>query len=99
VLDEDGLTVSEEGREVALTPREVLLLRYLLQRPGRVVTRPQLLTVVWGWQYTGDDRTVDVHVSRLRRKLPSLTGRLVAIRNVGYRLDLEELPSVRVANS
>ena len=89
-LDEDGLTVTESGREVVLTTREVLLLRYLLQRAGRIVTRDQLLTDVWGRNYTGDDRTVDVHVSRLRRKLPSLRGRLVAIRHLGYRLDLHD---------
>lgn len=88
-LDEDRLIVTEAGQEVAVTAREVMVLRYFLQRPGRVVERAQLLTDVWNWRYTGDDRTVDVHVSRLRRKLPSLRGRLVAIRNVGYRLDLE----------
>jgi DNA-binding winged helix-turn-helix (wHTH) protein len=98
-LDEDGLTVTEGGREVALTTREVLLLRYLLQRGGRIVTREQLLTDVWGRNYTGDDRTVDVHVSRLRRKLPSLGGRLVAIRNIGYRLDADDEPVARVATS
>jgi hypothetical protein len=101
VLDEDGLTVTERGRDVALTTREVLLLRYLLQRAGRIVTRDRLLTDVWGRDYTGDDRTVDVHVSRLRRKLPSLRGRLVAIRHLGYRLDLpdEAEPAARVANA
>jgi DNA-binding response OmpR family regulator len=98
-LDEYGLTVTEAGRVVALTTREVLLLRYLLQRGGRIVTREQLLTDVWGRNYTGDDRTVDVHVSRLRRKLPSLGGRLVAIRNIGYRLDADDESAVRVANS
>lgn len=86
-FDFDRLAVTESGRQVALTSREILLLRYLLERPGRVVTRQQLLTDVWSYSYTGDDRTVDVHVSRLRRKLPSLAGRLVAIRNIGYRLD------------
>jgi DNA-binding winged helix-turn-helix (wHTH) protein len=98
-LDEDGLTVTESGREVVLTTREVLLLRYLLQRAGRIVTRDRLLTDVWGRNYTGDDRTVDVHVSRLRRKLPSLRGRLVAIRHLGYRLDLDTEPVAHVANS
>ena len=86
-LDVDRLTVSEAGQPVALTTREVLVLRYFLQRPGRVVTRQQLLTDVWAYSYTGDDRTVDVHISRLRRKLPSLGEWLVTIKNVGYRLD------------
>jgi DNA-binding response OmpR family regulator len=52
-----------------------------------VVTRQQLLTDVWGYTYLGDDRTVDVHISRLRHKLRSLGSRLIAIRHVGYRLD------------
>jgi DNA-binding response OmpR family regulator len=73
-----------------------MVLRYLLERRGRVVRREQLLADVWSYQYMGDDRTVDVHMSRLRRKLPSLKGRLVALRNIGYRLDDD--PDVRVAN-
>jgi DNA-binding winged helix-turn-helix (wHTH) protein len=97
-LDPQRLIVIAAGQPVALTSRELLLLRYLLERPGRVVTRQQLLTDVWSYSYTGDDRTVDVHVSRLRRKLPSLGGRLVAIRNIGYRLD-DEREAARVANS
>ena len=86
-LDPARLTVTESGRAVALTPREVQVLRYLLESRGRIVTRAQLLTDVWNHDYVGDDRTVDVHISRLRRKLPSLDGRLVAIRNIGYRLE------------
>lgn len=96
-LDVDRLVVTEKRRTVPLTPREVQLLRYLLERPGRIVTREQLLSDVWGYRYTGDDRTVDVHVSRLRRKLPSLRGLLTAIRQIGYRLDEEQ--QRRVANS
>jgi two-component system alkaline phosphatase synthesis response regulator PhoP len=83
------LVVTESGQQVALTAREVQVLRYLIERPGRVVTRHHLLTDVWGYTYTGDDRTVDVHVSRLRRKLPSLRDRLLAIRNLGYRLEVD----------
>ncbi len=88
-LDVDRLTVTEAEQPVALTTREVMVLKYLLQRPGRVVTRQQLLSDVWDYHYTGDDRTVDVHISRLRRKLPSLRGRLTALRGIGYRLDVE----------
>ena len=89
-FDLDRLVVTDAGRPVALTSRELMVLRYLLLRPGRVVSRTQLLTDVWGYVYTGDDRTVDVHVSRLRRKLPSLGSRLVAIKHLGYRLDADE---------
>jgi DNA-binding winged helix-turn-helix (wHTH) protein len=88
-FDPDRLVAREGDEPVALTSRETLVLRYVLERPGVVITRQQLLEEVWGYRYTGDDRTVDVHVSRLRRKLPSLRDRLVAIRHVGYRLDVE----------
>jgi DNA-binding winged helix-turn-helix (wHTH) protein len=89
-IDNERLTVTESGKAVTLTMRETLLLRYLIQHAGRVVTRGHLLTEVWGNTYTGDDRTVDVHVSRLRRKLTTLRRRLVAVKHVGYRLDGEE---------
>lgn len=89
-FDLDALTITDNGRPVPLPSRELMVLRYLVQRPGRIVTRAQLLADVWKYSYTGDDRTVDVHISRLRRRLPSLRGRLVAIRHIGYRLDLDE---------
>ncbi len=95
-LDTARLTVTDAGRAVALTTREVLLLRYLLERPGRIVTRQQLLTDVWSYSYTGDDRTVVVHISRLRRKLPGLRDFLVTVRNIGYRMDVAA--EVRVAS-
>ncbi len=89
-FDLHRLVVTEDGRAVALTSRELMVLRYLLLHLGRVVTREQLLLDVWGHVYTGDDRTVDVHISRLRRKLPSLAGRLVAIKHLGYRIEADE---------
>jgi DNA-binding response OmpR family regulator len=88
VIDPDRLAVTLAGEPVALTTREVLVLRYLAQHHRRVITRAQLLQQVWGQRYTGDDRTVDVHISRLRRKLPPLRGVLCAVRHIGYRLDL-----------
>ncbi|MGE4054662.1 MAG: winged helix-turn-helix domain-containing protein [Vicinamibacterales bacterium] len=95
-FDPERLAVTEAGAPVALTSRELLVLRYFLQRPDHVVTRTQLLEDVWGHLYTGDDRTVDVHVSRLRKKLPSLRSRLEAIKHVGYRLALES--EAKIAN-
>jgi DNA-binding winged helix-turn-helix (wHTH) protein len=101
-LDLDRLVVTESGRVVALTSREVMVLRYLWERAGRVVSRQQLLADVWSYSYTGDDRTVDVHISRLRRKLPSLRGRLVAIKHLGYRFqardDVDEEAPRKIAN-
>ncbi len=89
-LDLARLRVTDGGSPVALAPREVLVLAYFLERPDQVVTREQLLVHVWGYRYTGDARTVDVHVCRLRRKLPALRGRLLTLKHIGYRLAPDE---------
>jgi DNA-binding response OmpR family regulator len=85
-LDRDRHTVSSEGRDVTLTAKEFLLLEYLLQHRGRVLSRDVLLTDVWGYRYTGGTRTVDVHVRRLREKLPALADGLVTVKQFGYKL-------------
>jgi DNA-binding response OmpR family regulator len=79
-------TVSDAGKEVKLTAKEFMLLRYFLQHRGRVLSRDLLLGDVWGYRYTGGTRTVDVHVRRLREKLPVLTDRLVTVKQFGYKL-------------
>lgn len=94
-IDSDRMVVTLAGRAVDITTRELLLLRYLAERRGRVVTRTQLLEDVWGYRYTGDDRTVDVHISRLRSKLPPLRALLTAVKHVGYRLDFDALRELR----
>ena len=78
--------VLAEGREIVLTAKEFLLLEYLLQHRGRVLSRDVLLTDVWGYRYTGGTRTVDVHVRRLREKLPVLADALVTVKQFGYKL-------------
>jgi DNA-binding response OmpR family regulator len=85
-IDADGHTVTLDGTAVTLTAKEFLLLRYLLAHPGRVLSRDLLLTDVWGYKYTGGTRTVDVHVRRLREKLPLLERALVTIKQFGYKL-------------
>lgn len=79
-------TVSDAGREVKLTAKEFLLLQYLLEHRGRVLSRDLLLGDVWGYRYTGGTRTVDVHVRRLREKLPSLVDGLMTVKQFGYKL-------------
>jgi len=79
-------TVTTEGREVKLTAKEFLLLRYLLEHRGRVLSRDLLLGDVWGYRYTGGTRTVDVHVRRLREKLPVLVDALETVKQFGYKL-------------
>jgi two-component system, OmpR family, alkaline phosphatase synthesis response regulator PhoP len=73
--------------EVRLTAKEFLLLKYLLEHRGRVLSRDLLLTDVWSYQYTGGTRTVDVHVRRLREKIPLLATSLTTIKQFGYRLE------------
>src|SRR5258708_6641464 len=85
-LDADRHIVLSQGRDVALTAKEFLLLQYLLQHRGRVLSRDVLLTDVWGYRYTGGTRTVDVHVRRLREKLPVLANGLVTVKQFGYKL-------------
>jgi DNA-binding response OmpR family regulator len=86
VVDSDRHTVAAGGVEVTLTAKEFLLLQYLLEHKGRVLSRDVLLTDVWGYRYTGGTRTVDVHVRRLREKLPLLAGALVTVKQFGYKL-------------
>jgi len=71
---------------VTLTAKEFVLLDYFLQHRGRVLSRDVLLTDVWGYRYTGGTRTVDVHIRRLREKLPVLATSLVTIKQFGYKL-------------
>jgi two-component system alkaline phosphatase synthesis response regulator PhoP len=79
-------TVTNAGQEVKLTAKEFLLLQYLLEHRGRVLSRDRLLGDVWGYRYTGGTRTVDVHVRRLREKLPILIDALETVKQFGYKL-------------
>ena len=85
-VDTDRHTITDDGRTVTLTAKEFLLLEYLMQHRGRVLSRDVLLTDVWGYRYTGGTRTVDVHVRRLREKLPFLADALVTVKQFGYKL-------------
>ena len=69
-----------------LTAKEFLLLQYFVRRRGRVLSRDVLLTDVWGYQYTGGTRTVDVHIRRLREKLPVLNDAIETVKQFGYKL-------------
>jgi DNA-binding response OmpR family regulator len=86
VMDLARHTVADAGRDVKLTAKEFLLLQYLLEHRGRVLSRDLLLGDVWGYRYTGGTRTVDVHVRRLREKLPALVDSLVTVKQFGYKL-------------
>ena len=86
VIDEAAYTARLRGRMLDLTYKEFELLKHLAQHPGRVFSRAQLLQEVWGYDYFGGTRTVDVHVRRLRAKLGAEHEHLIGtVRNVGYR--------------
>lgn len=88
IVDTNGYTASLHGRPIDLAYKEFELLKYLVQHPGRVFTRAQLLQEVWGYDYYGGTRTVDVHIRRLRAKLGGEYEHLIGtVRNVGYRFD------------
>ena len=104
-IDAGGYTARLRGRPLDLTYKEFELLKYLVQHPGRVFTRAQLLQEVWGYDYYGGTRTVDVHVRRLRAKLGPEHEQLIGtVRNVGYRFDppkerpVEEVPAAPVSS-
>ncbi len=87
-IDQAARGVTLNGSEISLRPREFDLLAFLAARPGRVYSRDQLLQGVWGFDYSGDTRTVDVHIRWLRMKIeedPSSPVRLQTVRGVGYR--------------
>lgn len=92
-IDTAGYTARVRGRALNLTYKEFELLRHLAQHPGRVFTRAQLLDEVWGYDYYGGTRTVDVHVRRLRAKLGAEHDQLIGtVRNVGYRFVPRSVP-------
>ena len=89
IIDESAYTAKIRGRSLDLTFKEFELIKYLAQHPGRVFTRAQLLQEIWGYDYFGGTRTVDVHIRRLRSKLgPEFEAIIGTVRNVGYRFTL-----------
>ena len=89
VVNLDGRTVTADGEKVALTFKEFELLKLLLSQPGIVFTRDKLMEEVWGTDYCGESRTVDMHVRTLRQKLGAYGDRIETVRGVGYRLEGE----------
>ena len=90
VIDMDAFELTVDGRKVDTPPKEMELLYYLASSPNRVYTRNQLLDEVWGFDYFGDSRTVDVHVKRLREKLEGIEAgwSLKTVWGVGYKFEV-----------
>ena len=94
VIDQERFEVLVDGERQELTPKEFELLRFLALEPGKVFSRDQLLEKIWGYDFAGDSRTVDVHIRHLRQKLekyPGMTQYIETVRGVGYRF--REVPS------
>lgn len=89
VMDAESYQAKINGRTLDLTFKEFELLRHLHENPSRVFSREQLLSEVWGYDYFGGTRTVDVHIRRLRAKLGEAESLIDTVRNVGYRLNPE----------
>ena len=87
VVDLDAHTVTVDGARVALTYKEFELLRLFLSHPGMAFTRDQLFQEVWGMDFCGETRTVDMHIRTLRQKLGPYGRRIETVRNVGYRME------------
>jgi len=82
--------VTRDGHEISLKPKEFELLAYLVRNRGRAIGREELLHQVWGYEFDGDNRTIDVHMSWLRHKIeavPEKPAHLITVRGLGYRLD------------
>lgn len=88
IIDEDRFVVTINGYKQDMTPKEFELLRFLARHPGKVFTRDYLLEKIWGYDYTADSRTVDVHIRHIRQKLEEAPGSpklIETVRGVGYR--------------
>ena len=91
VIDMDAFVLTVDGKKIDIPPKEMELLYYLASSPNRVYTRNQLLDEVWGFDYFGDSRTVDVHIKRLRDKLDGISDKwtLKTVWGVGYKFEVQ----------
>ncbi len=87
VMDSDKRSVTVDGQEIELTFKEYELLYALMSNKGAVQSREKLISTVWGYDFAGETRTVDMHVKTLRQKLGESGRSIVTVRNVGYRMD------------
>lgn len=89
-LDSRRRAVSVDGEEVSLTFKEFELLHYLMQNPELVLSREKIMAAVWGFDFEGESRTVDMHIKTLRRKLGAAGAQIGTVRGVGYKISGEE---------
>ncbi|MBR3693937.1 MAG: response regulator transcription factor [Erysipelotrichales bacterium] len=90
VVDYGAHLVTVDGSKVDLSPKEYDLLVYLIRNKNLAVTREQLITKIWGYDFYGDDRTLDTHIKLLRKALGNYSNKIVTIRGVGYRFEADQ---------
>jgi len=90
VIDDKAHTVTLEGKEVNLTPKEYDLLKYLIKNQGIALTREQLLSAIWGYDFYGDDRTIDTHIKTLRKNLGKYAKYIKTVRGMGYKFEYKK---------
>ncbi|ETA81910.1 response regulator transcription factor [Youngiibacter fragilis] len=92
VIDLDGRKVTNSSEVLQLTPKEFELLSFLAENPGKAFTRDHILSAVWGYDFEGDDRTVDTHIKQLRERLKESRRMIVTVWGTGYKFDPEVMP-------
>ena len=89
-VDFKGRVLYIDNKEVNITPKEFELLSFFIKNPNTAITREQILNKVWGYDYFGDDRTIDTHIKILRNKMGSYRDLIVTVRSIGYKFIYEE---------
>lgn len=89
-VDFKGRVLYIDNKEVAITPKEFDLLKFFIENPNTAITREQILNKVWGYDYFGDDRTIDTHIKILRNKLGNYRDSIVTVRSIGYKFIYEK---------
>ena len=89
-IDFKGRVLYIDNKEVSITPKEFDLLKYFVENPNTAITREQILNKVWGYDYFGDDRTIDTHIKILRNKLGKYRNTIVTVRSIGYKFIYEK---------
>ena len=90
VIDFKGYTIHIEGKEVKVTPKEFEILSYLIKNKNIAISRESLLSAIWGYDFFGDDRTIDTHIKMLRNNLGKYRDLISTIRGVGYKFEIKE---------
>ena len=90
IFDRESHTVKIGGEALKLTPKEYIMLGYLIENPNRVLSREQMLDKVWGYDYFGDARVVDTHIKNIRKKLGEKSRHILTVTGAGYKFEVDE---------